>query len=659
MTANDRVRDLPLWKRAAFSLVPAFLVVLGLIAAEVVLRSTGPAIDDRLVAEVQFDGITWYQTNRACLAKYFPPGSAMVPEFKTTLFRKEKLPQTFRVMCLGSSTMFGTPYDMNANIAGILRRQLRQRYPKTEWEFVNWGASAINSNVVRDIADDLLAFRPDLVIIYMGHNEYYGPDGIGASYPERVFPWLTPVKYRLREFRLVQWLQRWVASPPRASAPLMQQVSGGHHVALRSDESVRVLDHFRANLEAILQIFGDAHVPVIVSDITSNLMFPPFATDPVIGGRDAATFSAAMRRDADAGRFANMLAAIDTIGRDGEGHPLVLYWKGVALRGLGRPADAAPLLREARDNDLLKFRAPGEINTIIHEVTARQGVMCISADSLLQQTSRDGIQDDLLFWEHLHPTPAGYYHIAGGFLEAISRSGIVREAPATDRVVPLSMDSLHICWLDLAYGDASIQHLTGRWPFEHYSRTPLVLGDADPALLQLVRDTHARKLAWNEACYHSATVFWRTGRLREALTTYRAMLEEYPFGFYTNYLAGSLLNVMGEKEEAMMYLRSSLLSNPDYLPAHLDLGLLEVNAGRYAEGEGHLRVVVQRAGTAAEQVRLKANAFYGLGAAAANRGEVDLALAAVEQALALQPGYPDAVRLRAALQQGSPSQRLR
>ena len=188
MSANDRVRTIVGWKRLAFSLVPAFLIVLVLFAAEIVLRITGPVVDDGLVTEVQFDGTTWYQTNRAYLAKYFPAGSPMVPEFKTILFRKEKLPQTFRVMCLGSSTMFGTPYDMNANIPGILRRQLRHRYPKTEWEVMNCGASAINSNVVRDLAPDLLAFRPDLVLIYMGHNEYYGPDGIGAFVPRAGLP---------------------------------------------------------------------------------------------------------------------------------------------------------------------------------------------------------------------------------------------------------------------------------------------------------------------------------------------------------------------------------------------------------------------------------------------------------------------------------------
>jgi tetratricopeptide (TPR) repeat protein len=178
-----------------------------------------------------------------------------------------------------------------------------------------------------------------------------------------------------------------------------------------------------------------------------------------------------------------------------------------------------------------------------------------------------------------------------------------------------------------------------------------VLGAADPPLLDLVRDTHARKLAWNDACYRSATIFWRTGRYQEALTTYRAMLEEYPYSFYTNYLAGSLLNTMGRGGEAVSYLKMSVRSNPDYLRARLDLGLLDVNAGRYRDGEEYLRTVVQKAGSSAEDLRMKANALYGLGAAAFNRGDRAAAARAVEEALQLMPGYPDALRLRAAVHQ--------
>jgi len=180
MSRSDLAR-LPLWKRILFSILPAARLVVALVAAEVILRWESPVPPAKLAEEVQFDGITWYQTNRAFLGKYFPSGSPLMPEFKTALFRKEKSPSTFRVMCLGSSTMFGTPYDMNANIQGILRRQLRHRYPSLEWEVINWGASAINSNVVRDFADDLLEFKPDLIIVYMVHNDYYGRIGWSAS----------------------------------------------------------------------------------------------------------------------------------------------------------------------------------------------------------------------------------------------------------------------------------------------------------------------------------------------------------------------------------------------------------------------------------------------------------------------------------------------
>ncbi len=149
MSRTDVTR-LPLWKRILFSILPALLLAALLLAAELILRWESPVPPARLAEEVQFDGVTWYQTNRAFLGKYFPSGSPLMPEFKTALFRKEKSPSTFRVMCLGSSTMFGTPYDMNANIQGILRRQLRHRYPSLEWEVINWGASPIKQQIVRD-----------------------------------------------------------------------------------------------------------------------------------------------------------------------------------------------------------------------------------------------------------------------------------------------------------------------------------------------------------------------------------------------------------------------------------------------------------------------------------------------------------------------------
>lgn len=654
MNRSDLTR-LPLWKRILFSILPAALLAVLLVAAELILRWVSPVPPARLAEEVQFDGITWYQTNRAFLGKYFPSGSPLIPEFKTALFRKEKTPSTFRVMCLGSSTMFGTPYDMNANIQGILRRQLRHRYPSLEWEVINWGASAINSNVVRDFAGDLLEFKPDLIIVYMGHNEYYGPDGVSASFLERLIPSLTPLKYSLQDLRLVQVVQGWFAgekAKPEQAGNLMRQVSGGSLVRLGSDESRWVMGRFETNLDHILSTFAGAQVPVVLSEVSSNLAFPPFASDSVVAGRRQGKFDETMRALASENRFTEILNTVEGLKGSDAMHPLALYWKGVALRSTGQAQQAKAALRLARDHDLLKFRAPGEINSIIHAAAAKFRVPLVPADSLLSAASPDGIPDDSLFWEHLHPTPRGYYVIANGFLDAIAASDLVHAPVAVKDVLPFHMDSLHLCWLDLAYGDYSIQHLTGRWPFDRYARAPLVLQQADAQLLKLVQDTHARKIQWNDACYASATIFWRTGRLRDALTTYEAMLEEYPYSFYTNYLAGNLLSTMGEKHRAVDYLAASVRSNPEYLPPRLDLGLLEANSGRYEEALEQLQRVAGQSGTTQSVLRMKATALYGIGAVWANRGDAARAMEAVDQALVLFPGYPDALRLKEALERG-------
>lgn len=81
---------------------------------------------------------------------------------------------------------------------------------------------------------------------------------------------------------------------------------------------------FGDNLDAILTTFADARVPVIVSDIASNIMFPPFVTDSLVDGRSAVAFDARMRAGVAAHRYADMVHDVDALGASGVGHPLPL-----------------------------------------------------------------------------------------------------------------------------------------------------------------------------------------------------------------------------------------------------------------------------------------------------------------------------------------------
>jgi len=628
-------------KKVLFSLIPVSLLLLLLVLAELLLRAFLPARAEPLVTEVIYDRIEWYQVNRSYLGRYFPAGTPIVPEFKPALFRRQKSQRIFRVMCLGGSTMFGTPYLMTANIPGIVRKQLRHLHPEREIEVINWGASAINSNVVRGLIEEVLRFDPDLVLIYMGHNEFYGPDGVGVSFFEKRIPGLTPLKHALRDLRLMQLLQGWIAGAGRDAGSsdelnLMRQVSDETLVPLDSFDARRVFELFQENLSAILTECKKASVPVVVSDVSSNLLFPPFVSD-----------SGDVRTE---DRLEELEASGNPIPEE-DLNALLSYNLGRAALERGDVERALRLLENARDKDLLKFRAPGRINEVIRSVCKEHGVILVSSDSAIAAND-GGIPGDRTFWEHLHPKVHGYYLIARLYVEAIERMNLLGGAATGEStsLLPFQTDSLSICWLDQAYADLSIQRLTGQWPFKNYKRAMSVLHEAEPDLLRIATETYGRRITWDEGCYRSATYFWSRGRLRDALTTYEALLEEYPYGFYTHYLLGSLWNTLGDTERSIEHYLRSISSNHEFPRSQMDLGLLLVNAGEFDQAIVFLSRALELVGPEGD-TNLRATALYGLSAAYANKGDLSRALAHLDTVLAIAPGNTDAKTLRAQILQ--------
>jgi len=639
-------------KRILFSLLPLALLLLALVAAELIVRRTSPSASAPLVLTATYDGIDWNIVNRSHLKKYFPASSPVIPELKPSLFRARKLPGTLRVFCLGSSSMFGTPYDMTANIPGIVRKQLRHLAPEREIEVVNFGASAINSNVIADLAREIVDYQPDVVLVYMGHNEFYGPDGVGASWLEKNLPFLTDWKYSFRGLRLFELLQDWLRKTRMQDASdrnLMREVSQGSLVALDSPDARRVFDMYVRNLRDIIRTFRQRGVPVILSEISSNLTFPPFVSDSVTSVPNWAAVKDSMEALLTTGRFQDALARAEVLGGTDPGCAIVHHWKGRALQGLGRFAEAKSAFESARDLDLLKFRAPREINARLRKVAEAEGIPLVASDSLLASISPGGIPGDNVFWEHLHPNASGYYQIAGLFVGQIRAMGLLGPSARTTSLLPFTSDTLGICWLDLAYADLSIQHLTGRWPFENYSREPAVLNGSDEALVNIARDVYGRTMRWDDGAYKTASYFWSQGKFREARTTYQALLDEYPYNFYPNYLMGSLLNQRGDMQGAQRLYRRSIASNPTFPRSRLDLGLIMVNEGKFQDAVTELTAVISMP-EAAGTNDVRAVAHYGLAAAKANMGNLKEALAEVERSLALAPRSPDALALRARLQ---------
>lgn len=633
-------------KKFIFALFTLFFTGILVVGLEKGIEYLYPELHPNFLSEVTYDQIEWYQINRSFLKPYFPANDRLIPEFKPSLVRKRKTDKTFRILCLGESSMFGVPYQMTANIPGMVRRQLQHLYPEKEIEVINLGASAINTNVILHLTKEFLRLEPDLVLIYTGHNEFYGPDGVGASWLEKQIPAATQVKYNIRDLsilRLIQSIGNSSFQEQNLEVNLMKQVSNGALIDLNSDDAKTVFSNFERNLTDIIRSYRKQHIPVIVSDVTSNLRFSPFEYETSLANKysEIQQLLDSKKYDLAAAKF-NSLSHLDS------NNAYQQYLCGLISLGLNDVIKARSCFRSARDHDLLKFRAPGTINDIIRNVCALNSIAFFSSDSIFQLNSSYGISDTTLFWEHLHPKANGYYLIAGGFVDKIQKENILPPVHSRNNI-PFNDDSLHISWLDRAFADVSMKNLTSKWPFRNFTVEQKFYPKADPVLKNVVDQVYSIGKVWDEGCYETAQRFWSTGNLQLAITTYRAVIDEYPYNFYAHYLLANAISQTGNIDEAIQHYTISINSNPKYPFPKLDLGLIKINQGKFDEGITFLTDALQIA-QKEQLVSMQATIYYGLGTAYANKKEFKKAMMFTDQSLQMQPQYRDAILLKQKIQ---------
>lgn len=632
-------------------LVPYAVIIVAVIVLNAALPSLDPSLDVPFTKPIVEDGIQYRQINRSYLAPFFPAGSPLIPELRSTFVLEKKYQHSFRVLCLGESSMFGVPFQFSATIPALVRKQLRHLYPDSDIEVINLGASAINTNVIRALLPEFLSLEPDLVLIYTGHNEYYGPEGIGASWLDRTIPGYIQAKYTLRRQPLVMGFQKLVGRLGSAPAPgernLMRQVSGGATVPLEGPESERIFSQFKENLTRILDGFAEHHVPVVLADISSNLMFPPFAPGAP-GVHDPLPAALAAHRLDDAEGIVRNVLAADPSNAYG------LYWRGRLELARGDTGAAIRALERARDNDLLKFRAPGRINEIIHEAGGTASVPVLAIDSLLRSHSPHGITDSIYFSEHLHPTFAGYDLIARAFVRAIVDLHLVPSVRSgLPALLPFDADSLSVPWLDLAYGAIGMRNLTSNWPFTGMPPRDHILRGREAWEMKIVNEVYGGTKGWTDALLQYAYDAHQHQKDDAMVTALAALVEEYPWTYPFRYGLAGALEATGRIDDAIEQYEIARELRPEFVQACVDMAGVLLRAGRVQEARIQLHDFFTDPGNTRVPTETRAKAYYELAAITASGDSVTQAMDYLGEALRLVPGYQPALALQAQLRGGT------
>lgn len=570
-------------------LVPLFLV--GLI--EIGLRVAGVGVPPPLFREVRVGTVSGYMTNPEVGRRYFPAAmEAQMPRLGFQFFTRDKNPAGLRIFSLGGSSTAGFPYHAHGSFTGLLGTQLRQLLPGRTIETVNCAMTAIGSQTVRDFVPEILDYEPDLLLIYMGHNEFYGAGGVGSITAGSI-RWARPLVRGLLGLRLAAVLRGLLPGGGRsveagAGRNVMETMVAERTIGAASPLRQIALREFRDNLAEVLCQAQGAGVPVLLCTVASNLRAqPPFGSAHPAGFSRAAEFEVqwqAARRAWERGDTLRAREALDaTVALDST-YADARYLRGVIRDRSGNAPAARADYEAAREYDTVPFRAPAAINTAIRQAAREHNVALVEVAPLCAAHSPDGIPGAELFLEHLHPNLQGHALIA----EAIARElcvggwGVEREGWRWQRnLAPQQYVELSgITELDREIGELRVHMLTQKWPYRRDGGmgTPFV-SQREERLAELAEAFVRKRIPLNEAHQALGDHYLEKGRIEDALREYRSAFTMFPLSPWPALRLGQLLLRTGRPRPARHYLDLALALAPES-----EAGMLLMMQALAAEG---------------------------------------------------------------------------
>ncbi len=365
--------------------------------------------------------------NNKYIERYFP---SFVPVIAPNPFKKIKETNTFRIFVFGGSSTEGFPYNFYTSFPNQLKQQLLLNTEGLNIEVVNLGMTAVNSYVIHDLAKKVLPYDPDAILIYAGHNEYYGSFGAATTQ----FGFINSILIK----RLILWLKNWRlfqmlegvlqydvdSKNINERRTMMAKVISQSNIIKDSEIYNHGIEQFLKNISDVVKIFENKKIPIFIGTIASNLKDQtPLGDSPEV---------------------------------------LKTYQKAQMILKEDKPNAALVEFLKAKELDGTRFRAPEDINNVINEITTESSAKLIPIQELFRNKSISGIEDNSLFIDHLHPNQQGHKYIADSFFEAIIKLPKLQNYINLNPIRPPA----NISRFEKAYAEIRIARLLVGYPFE-------------------------------------------------------------------------------------------------------------------------------------------------------------------------------------------------
>lgn len=363
-------------------------------------------------------------------------------------FPAAKSPTDFRIFCLGGSTVQGRPYRPETAFGQWLELQLNAADTSRRYQSVNCGGISYASYRLRPLLQEVLTYRPDLIILATGHNEFL-EDQTYAHVKQR-----SGLRIRLEEsarsLRTVMLLRRLTGGEARqeptedsdeTSAPSPEAVearlddAAGYASYHRDNEwQQRVAGGFDDSVRAMVQMCQEAEVPIVLVQLGANL-------------RDCPPFKSEHRADIDVADEQQWQTLFDNAAAEAINSPaaaLALYHQAAKIDDqfpllsfrIARCQDRLKQFDQARrsyllalEQDICPLRMPDHISEKLTAIAEETQVPIIDAAAAIADRSPQQIPGFNAFVDHVHPTIGGHQKMAQSIAAALQQADIVASSP--------------------------------------------------------------------------------------------------------------------------------------------------------------------------------------------------------------------------------------
>jgi tetratricopeptide (TPR) repeat protein len=458
--------------------------------------------------------------------------------------------------------------------------------------------------------------------MYGGHNEFYGVLGVASSQnlgknrnSKLAYLQLKKFKTFLLLRNMLNGIRRSFVklgsseSETEATATMMERLVGEQQILYDSYTYRAGKTQFNDNLDIILNKIRSRGIPVILSELVSNIK--------------------------NQSPFISLTA-------DQYPRASVVYEEGRKLEDDNQFDSARKKYYRAKDLDGLRFRASEDFNAVIHQLSKKYQVPVVAMKSAFEANSPNGLIGNHLMLDHLHPKIDGYFVMADAFYREIVKLSLIDEKVESDFPYRIFGDKKGAGYteLDSVYGELRIKILKGGWPFKEKTAP-------NKALDNFIPGSRAESLAvkiWTSSDYtlerghvEMAEQFEKSGQYEKAYQEYLALIALTPYNVSPYLRAADTQLKLQALDNALPLLYHSLkIEQTAFALKWMGQILLERN--QVNEALVYLEL-------ASKKLPADPQLLFNLAGAYALNQQYYKAKAAIDRLLTISPNFPDARNL--------------